>query len=100
MPNDIDTDGIAQRVPANPDVWTDGSLVLDKVSGASSAVSCMYANVSCHAWRHRLSGHLDEIGPVQGSGVGSFRSFLERRERSSLHCKPWMQFMWVWMISM
>ena len=33
-----------RRVPDNPNVWTGGSLVLDEVSGASSAGSSMYAH--------------------------------------------------------
>ena len=34
-----------RRVPDNPNVWTGGGLVLDEVSGASSAGSSMYAHV-------------------------------------------------------
>ena len=34
------------RMPDIPNVWSDGSLVLDKVSAASSAGSGMYAHVS------------------------------------------------------
>ena len=33
----LDAEGASRRVAAEPDVWTDGSLVEDKVSGASSA---------------------------------------------------------------
>ena len=39
----FDAEGAAWRVAAGPDVWTDGSLVEDKVSGASSAgAGCLY----------------------------------------------------------
>ena len=37
MPVEFDAEGAAARVAAEPDVWTDGSLVQDKVSGASSS---------------------------------------------------------------
>ena len=37
LPVGFDAEGAAGRVAAEPDVWTDGSLVEDKVSGASSA---------------------------------------------------------------
>ena len=35
----VDAESAAGRVAAEPDVWTDGSLVQDKVSGASSSGS-------------------------------------------------------------
>ena len=37
LPVGFDAEGAARRVVAEPSVWTDGSLVDDKVSGASSA---------------------------------------------------------------
>ena len=39
LPVGFDADGAAGRVAAEPDVWTDGSLVQDKVSRASSSGS-------------------------------------------------------------
>ena len=39
LPAGFGADGAAGRVAAEPDVWTDGSLVKDKVSGASSSGS-------------------------------------------------------------
>ena len=41
------------RVPANPNIWSDGSVVLDKESGASSRGSGMYAHVPGSAWGSR-----------------------------------------------
>ena len=35
LPVVFDAEGAADCVAAEPDVWTDGSLVQDKVSGAS-----------------------------------------------------------------
>ena len=37
LPADFDVEGAARRVAGEPDVWTDGSLVDDKISGVSSA---------------------------------------------------------------
>ena len=51
--DEFDRGGISQRMLVNPNVWTDGSLVVDKVVGASSAGFGVYAHVSGHAWRHR-----------------------------------------------
>ena len=39
----FDAGGAALRLPDNPNVWTDGSLVLDNVSGASSSGAGFYA---------------------------------------------------------
>ena len=39
LPVGFDAEGAAGRAAAEPDVWTDGSLVEDKVSGASSSGS-------------------------------------------------------------
>ena len=41
VPGEFDRNDVARRLPANPNVWTDGSLVLDEVSGASSTGSGM-----------------------------------------------------------
>ena len=40
-------EGAAGRVAAEPDVWTDGSLVQDKVSGASSSGSGVLSSRGC-----------------------------------------------------
>ena len=44
-----DREDVARRLPAHPNVWTDGSFVLGRVSGASSAGSGMYGHVSRQA---------------------------------------------------
>ena len=36
MPDEFDRDDVSRRSPANPNVWTHGGLISDKVSGASS----------------------------------------------------------------
>ena len=89
MPEDVDEEGVARRMPANSNVWTDGSLVLDNVPGASSA------------------GHM--VQPTHGAGKDSCGSFcsvpgprqtVERAELWWLFLlvKHWMRFMLVWII--
>ena len=56
MPEEFDMSGAARCMPANPNVWTDGRLVVGRVSGASSAGFGMYAHVPGHACRHRKWG--------------------------------------------
>ena len=53
-------------VPDAPNVWTDGSLVQDQVSGASSTGSGFCAHLPSVYWNHRRWGHMDKIR----SGVG------------------------------
>ena len=48
--DDFDAEGATMRLLVNPDAWSDGSLVLDKVSGASLAGSGMCAHLSGSAW--------------------------------------------------
>ena len=50
----------ARRVVAEPDVWTDGSLVEDKVSGASSAGAGCFTYRCSRLWANWRWGHLDE----------------------------------------
>ena len=45
VPDEVGKDDAVRRMPDNPNLWSDGSLVLDEVSGASSAGSGMYAHV-------------------------------------------------------
>ena len=54
MPVVFGAEGAAGRVAAEPDVWTDGSLVQDKVSGASSSGSFFFfAHHPGQLWAHR-----------------------------------------------
>ena len=50
MPDGFDAGDAAARVAAEPDVWTDGSLVEDEVSGASSSGSGFFSFRSGHLW--------------------------------------------------
>ena len=57
LPAGFDVEGAARRVADEPDVWTDGSLVDDKISGVSSAgAGCFTFRVrrlwACWNWGH------------------------------------------------
>ena len=57
-PVGVDWDAAAGRLLANPNVWTDCSLVLDEVSGAASTGSGVYASLHVDARGHRGWGIL------------------------------------------
>ena len=75
LPAGFDVYGAARRVADEPDVWTDGSLVDDKVSGVSSAgAECFTFRVrrlwACWNWGHWD----DDVGDC--SVVSACRGFL------------------------
>ena len=52
------------ELAAEPDVWSDGSLVVDKVSGVGVAGCGVYARASGAAWFGWRWGHLDSLPPL------------------------------------
>ena len=70
----FDVEGAARRVSEEPDVWTDGSLVDDRMSGVSSAgAGCFTYRVS-RLWANWKWGHWDDdVG--DGSVVSACRGF-------------------------
>ena len=74
LPIDFDVEGAARRVAEEPDVWTDGSLVDDRMSGVSSAgAGCFTYRVS-RLWANWKWGHWDDdVG--DGSVVSACRGF-------------------------
>ena len=88
--DEFDAGAVALRVPDDPNVWTDGSLVLGKVSGASSSGSGFYAHLPGQAWRHPQWEHLDRSADrmrnsCRGSGfvLGPLQT-VERAEFSGV----------------
>ena len=74
MPMGFDAAAPAQRVAAELDVWTDGSLVEDKVSGISSSGSFFFTDRTGHLLASRGWDHLDDdLGTDMANG--SFRGF-------------------------
>ena len=50
MPVEFDAESAASRVPDEPDVWPDGSLVQEKVSGTCSSGSGVFFSSSWSSW--------------------------------------------------
>ena len=74
LPIDFDVEGAPRRVAEEPDVWTDGSLVDDRMSGASSAgPGCFTYRVS-RLWANWRWGHWDD-DVCDGSVVSARRGF-------------------------
>ena len=57
--HDFSAEDARRRLPDLPDVWTDGSLVGDEITGACFGGAGVCAHVSGSAWFHRRWGHLD-----------------------------------------
>ena len=51
-----------------PFVWSDGSLVVDKVSGVGVAGAGVYAHISGASWFNRRWAHLDLLPPLLDGG--------------------------------
>ena len=65
-PLDFDHDDAAASLTDHPNVWTDGSLVLDQVSGVSSSGSGFFAQQDERFWRGCRWGHVDGVHPNLG----------------------------------
>ena len=50
-------------MPDVPNVWTDGSLVLDQTTGVSSSGAGFFAHHSELCWSDRRWGHVDRVRP-------------------------------------
>ena len=64
LSDEFDHDSAASSLPDHPDVWTDGSLVLDHLTGVSSSGSVFFfAHQAAGFWRGCRWGHVDGIRP-------------------------------------
>ena len=54
----------ASLLPDSPKHWTDGSLVLDRVTGVSYSGAGFFAHQPVSCWDHRYWGHVDPVRPV------------------------------------
>ena len=61
LPVDFDHDDAASSLTDHPDVWTDGSLVLDQVTGVSSSGSGFFAHQDQRSWHGCSWGHVDGV---------------------------------------
>ena len=57
----FDHEVAAASLTEHPDVWTDGSLVLDQVTGISSSGSGFFAHQDESSWRGCRWGHVDGV---------------------------------------
>ena len=70
LPDGFGADEVAARMPDAPVVWSDGSLVSDKVTGVSAGAG-FFARQSELCWSSRRWGHVDHVQldrVVQSSG--------------------------------
>ena len=61
-------------VPDQRNVWSDGSLVLDQVTGVSSSGAGFFAHQSVNLWDNRWLGHVDRV--QSDDGLPSCRGFI------------------------
>ena len=64
LPDGFCADEVSALVPDSPNIWSDGSLVLDSVTGVSAAGAGMFAHYSELCWRDRRWGHVDRVHTV------------------------------------
>ena len=64
---------VASLVPDHPNVWSDGCLVLDQVTGVCSSGAGFFAHQSVDSGDSRRWGHVDHVRPE--GGVLSCRGF-------------------------
>ena len=73
-------------VPDHPNVWSDSSLVLDRITNVSSSGSGIFAHQSESCWSGRRWGHVDRVRPkgeVQScKGFCSFPGPLQSVQRA------------------
>ena len=62
-PDGYDQVEVASLVPDHPKVWSDGSLVLDKVTGVSSSGAGFFAHQSVSFWDDRRWSQVDLVRP-------------------------------------
>ena len=72
-PDEYDRIEDASVVPDHPNVWSDGSLVLDQVTGVSFSGAGFFAHQSVDFWSDRRWGHVDHVRP--GGAFLSCRGF-------------------------
>ena len=83
-------EGDLRELAAAPDVWSDGSLVVDELSGVGVAGCGVYAHASGAAWFGWEWGHLDLLPPLpDGAGeacrlYGSVPGPLQTVQRAEL----------------
>ena len=74
LPDGFDADEVCAHMPDSPDIWSDGSLVMDSVTGVSAAGAGIFAHCPETCWGDRRWSHVDR---VQSVGIDhSCRAFV------------------------
>ena len=108
LPVGFDAESAALHVAREPDVWTDGSMVEDKVSTVSSSGAGFSSGHAGRFWAERSWWHIDVmyrriellllvVGIVLFLDPCSLSRGLSYGE-SSLLCRPLVVRIWVWII--
>ena len=74
LPDGYDQVEVASLVPDHPNVLSDGSLVLDKVTGVTSPGAGFFAHQSVNLWDDFRWGHVDRV--QSDDGFPSCRGFI------------------------
>ena len=61
LPDGFVADEVAARMLDASEVWSDGSPVLNSVTGVSAAGAGLFAYQSEHCWSDRRWGHVDRV---------------------------------------
>ena len=64
LPDGFDADEVSAHMPDSPDIWSDGSLVMNSVNGISAAGAGMFAHYSEACWNGRRWDHVDRVQTV------------------------------------
>ena len=87
-PDEFDADEVASRMFDAPNVWIEGSHVLDRVTGVSSSGAGFFADLSRDCWDGCRWGHVDQVrvdGAVRPSrGFVSVPGPLQTVQRAEL----------------
>ena len=62
-PDEYDRVEVASLVRDHPNVWSDGSLVHDQITGVSSSGAGFFAHQSENFWSGQRWGHVDHVRP-------------------------------------
>ena len=88
LSGDFDHDDAAASLTDHPDVWTDGSLILDRVTGVSSSGSGFFAHQDQRFWRGCRWCHVDGVHPdldrVSCRGFSSVPGPLQTIQRAEM----------------
>ena len=74
LPDGFYADEVAAQMPDDPEVWSDGSLILDSTTGVSAAGAGIFAHQSELCWSGRRWCHVDRV--LSNYVAHSCRGFL------------------------